>query len=180
MASTRPIRELIGVARAHARALPDESRLSFPMPLTASPSADLAFLYCASRIRPREGCVLFSPTYRILANLATGRFVELDEVSSSDFGQPEPKGGRLGPINLAPGMTSENYLAKQERLYDLYDRLLPALSVNPRQGPEALRKDAKEFIEVFRQLAEPPLLPYYRSAGKPFFDWLETAAGEKI
>jgi hypothetical protein len=180
VASPRLIREVIREARQQMRALPMESRLSYPMPQSAAPTADVTFLFTITRMDPDKGCVLYCPSYRIVVNAGSGRFVELEEVEPSDFGLAEPADGVIGDANLPPDITSEEFIAKEQRLYDLYDRLLPVLGTKAGQVAEAVRRDAREFVALFREVAEPPLLPYYRVAGKAFLDWLQAAAGEEI
>jgi len=57
-------------------------------------------------------------------------------------------------------------------LWKLYDQVLPSFAA--RRAPDADAKKAiEEFRELFAQLAEKPLQPYYETLGKEFFTWLE-------
>lgn len=172
----KSIEDVIQEARVHAFALPDETRQSFPIPVRGDKGLRVAFLYCPAKVVAFEGVSLMPPHYVTHVNAQTGKFEEMKEVSPGDFGQKHPPDQFMGKFQMPKGMTSEGYVAQQKRLYKLYDLLMPPFAADQKSGSEELKKSAKEFLELFQRLSEPPLQPYYQAAGKDFFSWLEKVA----
>jgi hypothetical protein len=69
-------------------------------------------------------------------------------------------------------MTVYEYLDKRKRLFELYDNLLPEFAARAMRSTPAAHRQAAEFVALFSQLMEPPLIPYYQAVGKEFFDWV--------
>jgi hypothetical protein len=168
----KPIRYIIEQARFHpAAALGLETHQSFPIPVGAGAALRVVFLYCPSRAVPREGLYLAAPNYRATLSATTGKFEELKAVEPPDLGVPADPADSLGTFGLPDGMTSEQYLELQNRLYDGYDALLPLFADDVR-SLQTLPRLATQFESIFFELSERGLRPYYRAVGKRFFDWL--------
>lgn len=156
----------------------EQSRQSLPVPVPARADRPLriAFMYCPSQALPGVNR-LAPPSQVVWLDPATGALIAVRAVTPQSFGRQDPPDEVLGEFRLPPGMTADNYLALRERLLQLYDRLFPvwAQSAKPPQD-EALTAAAREFLQIFGQISEPPLIPYYYSLGLAYFDWVRVAA----
>ncbi len=168
------VKDAIQTARNHARALPDEYRQSYPIPVKDGRHPQLVFLYCNAVLKPGTGQYLYPPSHRAVVD-AGGKFEKLEAISPQRLGVAHEADKALGVHTAPKGLAPEQALKKQERLYQLYDRLLPAFAT----GETGVKEEAAEFRELFVLLAEKPLEPYYRAVGKEFFHWLDLAAAGK-
>jgi len=150
----------------------EPSRQSFPVPAFRSGRLHVLFLYCRPFFRPPHPAQLFPPEY-LLTLSATGEFIELRPVTPREFGQSHKPEEIIGAYALPAGMTSDQVLQATDRLYRLYDLLLPGFYARPMSAEQEIIKSAKEFKELFRLLSEAPLQPYYRFLGKDFFNWID-------
>lgn len=165
------------------RTLPGEqvsgqSRQSLPVPVPARDDRPLriAFMYCPSQALPGVNR-LAPPNQVVWLDPKTGALIAVRAVTPQSFGQQHPPREVLGEFRLPPGMTADNYLALRERLFQLYDLLFPAWAQPASQPDKALlQASAREFLQIFGQISEPPLLPYYHSLGRSYFDWVRALA----
>ena len=179
-ARLKPIVELINVARSHARrVLPLETRQSYPIPVLLNNGLRAEFLFCTQRAQPGS-LQLLAPEYLLTVHAASGEFDPLRKVIPSDFGQSDPEGEFIGKYILPPGMTYEESLAQQQKLYHEYDVLLPAFASGATEVLPEVRTAAIEFKKLFGRLAEHPLMPYYQVVGKDFFSWLDKVIAGRI
>lgn len=175
-----PIKGLIGEARAHAFSIPIEARQSFPIPLPTADGFKVVFLYSMQILEPGTGrAILCAPTHQTFVDPEAGKFEELRAISPREFGLDHEPGAIIGDYALPAGMSSEQFLQEQERLYELYDRLLPPFAARQRKATEEVVQAARQFLALFPRIAEPPLMPYYRAAGAEFFAWLAEAARQQ-
>ena len=167
--------DLIMSTRAYAATLPIEYRQSLPIPQAPDQGLQVAFLFCLSRLVIGEGAWLLPPGYQALVNAETAEFISLKAVTPSDFDQQDAEDKFLGAYNLPKDMTTEKYYAREARLLELYDALLPYFAAGSTEVPAEIKTMAEEFTAIFARISEPPLAPYYQAAGKEFFAWLRTA-----
>lgn len=166
-------KELVGLAGKKSNPIVGEpSRQSFPIPILRASGLNIVFLYCRPFFRPPQPAKLFPPEYMLTMN-AQGEFVELRPVSPKEFGQSHKPDEFIGSYAMPEGMTSEQCLQKMDRLYHLYDVLLPAFYSRQLKAGQEVRAAAREFTELFRMLGEQPLEPYYHFIGKDFFNWID-------
>jgi hypothetical protein len=156
---------------------PPGTHQSYPVPVRRGQDLQLAFLYCkAMIIRPREGLQLWPPNYIAFMVARTGRFDQLRAVTASDFGQNCNMDKPMGVHLTAAERLAGGFLTKEARLYQAYDQLLPAFAGEPSPAPSEVKPAAEEFRSLFPNVAEAPLLPFYKHVGKEFFDWLTRVA----
>lgn len=165
----------VQAARDKATVLPDEYRQSYPIPVRHGKGAGLVFLYCNAVLKPGVGQYLYAPSHRITLD-EKGRFEKLEAVVSSDLGVVHDDKKALG-VHAAPkDLSVQEVVKKQEQLFQLYDRLIPAYLTGGAADAAGLKDDAKEFRRLFELLVEAPLLPYYKVTGADFFGWLDRVA----
>jgi len=157
----------------------EQSRQSLPVPVPAREDRPLriAFMYCPSQALPGVNR-LAPPNQVVWLDPKSGALIAVRLVTPQSFGRQDPPREPLGEFRLPPGMTADHYLALRERLFQLYDLLFPAwaqLSPQP-QDKALLQASAREFLQIFGQISEPPLIPYYYSLGLAYFDWVRALA----
>jgi hypothetical protein len=172
-AHLKPVAELVSLARSHTRqVLALETRQSYPIPVHPPDGLRVEFLYCTQRAKPGS-LQLVSPEYLLIIHAASGQLEPLKKVTPRDFGQSDSEGAFIGEHKLPPGMTYEESLSQEQRLYHDYDVLLPAFADISTDVLPEVRTAAPEFKALFEKLAERPLMPYYQVIGKDFFAWLD-------
>jgi hypothetical protein len=181
MASAEPISvvRLIQQARLYVLgALPTGIHQSYPVPVRDPKGIRLAFFYGHAEIlKPGEGFQLWPPTYVALLHPETAKLQELRAIAPKDFGQRHAQDQPLGAYLTMPERMQAEFLTKQVRWYQAYDVLLPLFAArSPRVPPEG-KQALAEFNELFPQVTEAPLLPYYQTVGKEFFAWLKAVNG---
>ena len=175
--SLLPVQKLIGIARkTSVEGLPIETRQSYPLPVIRGQGIAVEVLYTGSIADPLEGLQIEAPSYHAFVDARTGRLETLERVTPQGYGQPHEAEQIIGTILLPPGMTAEQFLLQQARLYELYDVLMPVFAAGRTKTNSKVRLAATEFKALFPTLAEAPLLPYYHAAGKAFFAWVEKTA----
>jgi len=168
-----PIRQLIEQAQhSPGAAQPVETHQSYPIPVRDCGSMSVVFLYCVSRLVPHDGLYLMAPSYLATLDARTGGLQELREVTPGEFGSVPNTGPSIGKDRMPEGMTPEQYLELQGQVYDDYDTLLPLFAAASHSQQEDFPRFARRFQSRFIQVAEQPLLPFYRAVGKAFWGWL--------
>lgn len=82
----------------------------------------------------------------------------------------------LSMFLLPEGMTIDQYILNMDRLYVLYDKLIPEFISGKFRISDERRANVNEFRELFSLLNAPCLLPYYNSIGGNFFRWLDVVS----
>jgi hypothetical protein len=156
-----------------AASLPNETHQSYPVPVRTGGGIRIAFLYCVSRVTFQEGLQLLPPSHLGFVNAETAVFEEFRAVRPADFGRSDPENQFLGKYRLPEGMTQEEYLDYQARLFQAYDRLLPQFAINQASVSPETKRAAGEFKALFNLITEQILRPYYQAIGNDFFAWLD-------
>ncbi len=151
----------------------DQDRQSLPIPVLDPAGLSVVFLYSKSVVRPKQPVILYTPRFLVRLSATTGNIVEQREIMPEEFGQACPPSEIIGTHTLPDGMTLDEYKRMLDRLYELYEILLPAFASGKSHAGRGNGMVAKEFERIFSILSEQPLLPYYRATGKDFFDWIE-------
>jgi hypothetical protein len=169
--------ELVKLARIYSSGVvPDEFRQSLPIPVRTPAGTGFRFFFCPAQARPKEPTQLAPPAHALLLQAEHGQFVELRAVNSADFGQKHPAHQPIGSVAMPAGWNYETYLEHQTRFYKLVDYLLPYFTAQTNSLSQEGRHFAREYLDLFQKLSEPPLLPYYESAGETFFAWIRRVA----
>ena len=151
----------------------DQDRQSLPVPVLDSAGLSLVFLYSKAVVRPKQPAILYPPRFLVRLSATAGDVVEQREVLPEEFGQASTPSEVIGTYALPDGMTLDEYKKMLDRLYALYDILIPAFASGKSPAGSDTVLAANEFRRIFSILGEYPLLPYYQATGKGFFDWIE-------
>lgn len=166
------------VARIHARyarmtrgAVPGCDLAGLPVPVPGLDGVRIAILFTATEREPQTGARrVQAPRHLVSARADTGDFVELRAITPRDLGVPQDPEAWIG--ELPEGDRGE----KRARLLDLYDAALPAFAAGPSGATATAKRAAIEIAALFPEVAEAPLVPYYRALGRRFFAWVDRAA----
>lgn len=155
--------------------VPEQSRQSLPIPARLARGLHVGFMFAPSQALPGVNR-LAPPNWVVWLVPSTGTLAVLQPVTPSTFGLQHDPRQMIGEFRLPAGMNAESYLAERHKLLDLYSTLVLAWDGGlPSQAP-GLQAPAAEFLRLFGQLSEPPLIPYYHALGMEFFDWTRAAA----
>lgn len=152
--------------RRTAEIVSEQSRQSFPIPVIRKGELHVLFLYYPGLVE------VYAPRY-LLSLQANSMFDELRAVTSKDFEQSHRADELIGTYESPPGLTLEQYLAKLDRLNQVYDVLMPEFGAARSEVSPEVMSAAKEFTELFDLLGEAPLKPYYDFLGGDFFAWID-------
>ena len=171
------VTDLVKRARMKSGGLVSEQhRQSLPIPAFRNGNLLIAFLYCPALALPKQPVKMGPPQYVVFLQPHTGAVVELKAVAPSDFGQYDKPSDMIGTFGLPEKMTADDFTVKQDRLYGLYDILLPEFALRKTKADPRVKAAAREFNALFPLLSEPPLKPYYRSLGIEYFNWVDEIA----
>lgn len=167
------VTEIVRLAHMNASGVVgDQSRQSLPIPVISGNKLLIKFFFCPSLALPKQPVKLNPPNYIISLSAEYGRFEALRFVEPKQFGEQHGSSEYIGDFSLPDGMTVEAYMLKQNRLYEIYDLLLPVFFSNNQNSEKDVIPLAKEFTQLFRILSESSLRAYYRSVGDDFFCWI--------
>jgi hypothetical protein len=152
----------------------EQSRQSLPIPVRVDGRVRVAFLYAPAQALPNL-TRLAAPSRVVWLDHA-GTLVKVESVTPQTYGQSAKAGELIGEFRLPPNMSAEQYLSRRDRLFELYDQLVPVWADQADLMPSAKQAAAREFVGLFTELAEPPLVPYYEALGGGFFGWVKAAA----
>jgi hypothetical protein len=97
-----------------------------------------------------------------------GYLEEVRAITPSEFGQKAYPGKEIGVVDIGHGFVLEQYSDDLDKLFSLYDVLLPEFQNAGRASAE----HKLEFGVLFKKITEPPLFTYYKTFGKSFFSWV--------
>lgn len=168
------MQDAIKLMARHIGQLPVEGRLTLPIVQRAGGPVLVHRLVYEARPTP-EGLVVSPPQMIATVDLDAGQFVSYRRLTPQEY--PAAGGGGDMPRFQPPTFPDPSALvATYERLYSLYDVLIPAYLEQRDRVTDTTRESAREFRRLFDQLSEPPLRPYYASFGGDFFAWTEAAS----
>lgn len=167
---------LSDLARTYAaQALPGLFQ-SYPMVFRTQAGLRVAiFFYPAAVGKPEDGFEVRPPTYTVTLNAISGRLEEIRACAPIEFHLDHPTDKPLGKYLSPAHRANAEFLTRQAKWYQAYDGLISAFQEAAHRPTRPDAALAAEFLDLFPQVTEAPLAPYYRAVGKEFFDWLAQA-----
>jgi hypothetical protein len=171
--------ELMKRGRLHVMdRVSEQSRQSLPVPAWHDGRIQVALMYSPSRARP-TGAQMAPPDTVVWLDPTSGGLVAVSAMTLAHFGLDHDPSAPIGEFRLPEGWTADRYLNLRNRLFQLYDLLFAAWAAGRAgRGTRSLHGAAREFLQVFGQVSEPPLLPYYHALGNEYFQWVRAPARE--
>jgi len=155
---------------AMATEVPTESHLSLLVPSGDS----VAFMFCTAVLQANVGLFLLPPSRLVYMDPVTGQKISSKIVTPADFERSDPPGQLIGRYDMLRGVKpGEDFLTLQHSLFRNYELILPYFFTEDESPTVEIRAAANDFLSIFMQIAEEPLLPYYTFLGREFFSWLK-------
>jgi hypothetical protein len=186
MKKTLPPLEPVGrVAARHARLARSTAggagHVGLPVPVPGPDGMRLAMLAAVTEPAKGPGALrLQAPTYLVSARADTGDFAELKAIAPQDLVPPPGAAGAKDAQDAAPWLgeipAADALGDKRARLFELLDAALPVYATGRAAVAPSVKRAAREIRELWGEVAEPPLAPYYRALGRRFFEWIDRAA----
>lgn len=155
-----------------ARVIPEHWSPSWPVPAASKKDGDFRLMYYP--VERRDG--------RLMIGVPQGRALFSANGAVAECVREPGKARMLAPLKTsakASGRTREENKARRDRLYELSDEAGKLFS--SRKPPTAEQKALlREYGQLFTELADPPLLPYYYGLEPGFWDWLKAAGAPSI
>jgi hypothetical protein len=151
-----------------ANAMPLECGITLPIVKVENNRIIVRRLIYFTRITPDLGTAITAPQYVASYDLSAAAFISLER-----FDEDVPNLGPPPWIHNRPAFDKpEDIIPEFNRLWTLYDILIPAF-VRREAGISAeVGQAAKDYIHYFDRHAEKPLLPYYQKFGGDFLHWV--------
>jgi len=166
----------LALANAEGSVADVSIRQLLPIPVIHRDGLRIVFLICPALAIPKQPVKMAPPQYMLSLNAVTGEREEFHAVTSRDFGLSHQRNELVGTFAIPDGMTASEFSHKLDRLFEIYDELLPVFVQNEMRLNDDIKKATKEFQQLFVIVSEPPMLPYYRAAGKDFFTWVDNVS----
>lgn len=158
-----------------ASIVPQEWPAGWPVPSPVPGGGRFSLFFYPLAGGPDEGPRMSEPAADASLDLSAG----ISAACKRRPGTPkEIKGARW--TAAAEKLDTDAFDARAERLYALTEAAGAAFAAN---RPSPTRDDAaaaREYLELFELLAEPPLLPEYYRLNPRFWEWVRQAAGRSI
>lgn len=149
--------------------VPLESALSYPIPVVEDNKLCYAvFYYHILRQGGLKDSRAGKPIAKVVATYPEGRLLIFEHQKAADIFPDIPLKedfGRAGPTKL---MSTSELLAARREYFLLCEEVGRQYSQEKSDENKRL-----QFLELFKQLTEAGLEPYYRALNPRFFDWLE-------
>lgn len=154
---------------AHANMLPIEKGITLPMVSIENDIVIVRRLIYFTRLVPKEGTYITPPQFVAVFDLTNNKFITLKKFE--DLGL---SGFDKSPwVHNRPVFKDANDIIPEfERIWSLYDHFISYYIKNQPVDIKS-KKEALEFMQLFRKHAEKPLAPYYRHYSGNFLDWVK-------
>jgi hypothetical protein len=167
---------LLEPLRYASATLPRGSYVSWPVPVLQKGKLKVAALLGRGEIvESRQGLQLWPPSHVAYVDCRSSRLELLRAVTPSDFGRIDDPLEPLGPSRTPVERQSPEFVNATALFLQAFDAALPHFGDQARRLSPAATEAARELADLFGQVAEPPLLPYYAALSPAFFEWLEDA-----
>jgi len=156
-------------------AVSNQQRQSLPVPVVGGSGVVAEFFYATQHARPKVPSDLYPPTTALTMRL-TGDLIMIWRIGPRDFGFADDPAQPLGQFGLHEGWTYETYDQRHAQLLASLDTLAPQFALQNLRPDERTVTAARHFLQLFREVSEPPLGRYYEAVGRDFFAWVRQTA----
>ncbi|MET0051156.1 MAG: hypothetical protein ABW095_08760 [Candidatus Thiodiazotropha sp.] len=165
------MKEAIQQIGQHANMMPMERGITLPLIKVENGHVMVRRLIYFTRTTP-EGTYITEPQYEAIYDLSEATFITIRR-----FDVKVPNLPPAPWIHNRPRFESADEIIPEfERIWTLYDMLIPAfLKGDDNVSPE-IKQAAKLFTQYFERHAEKPLTPYYDWFSGDFLRWIGRVA----
>ncbi len=163
-----PMKNAIQEIGKHTNMMPRESGMTLPMVKIESGSLIVRRLIYYTHLIPKQGTEITPPQYMAIYDLTKQQFITLKKINLE-----LPNLQRQPWIHNRPTFANaEDIIPEFNRIWTLYDILVPAYENQNIALSDEIKKAANEYIILFNRHAEKPLLPFYEHFGGDFLAWV--------
>jgi hypothetical protein len=166
------MKEVVRQIGQHADGMPIESGITLPMVKIENDKVLVRRLIYFTRTTPERGTFITEPQYVAVYDLSGETFVTLKGFETDVPNLPPPPWIHNKPAFDKP----EDIIPEFERIWTLYDLLIPAFLQKNAGVSEETRRAARQYLHYFERHAEKPLLPYYDLFSGDFLRWVRGVA----
>ncbi|MES9924171.1 MAG: hypothetical protein ABW152_08775 [Candidatus Thiodiazotropha endolucinida] len=166
------MKEAVQQIGQHANMMPIESDITLPMVKVENNRVIVRELIYYTHTTVEYGTVITEPQYIASYDLTGGTFITLKRFEMDVPNLKPPPWIHNRPAFDKP----EDIIPEFEKIWTLYDILIPAFLKGDDGVSAEIKLAAKEFVYYFERHAEKPLLPYYDVFSGDFLLWIGRVA----
>lgn len=166
--SAMSMKEAVQQIGQHANMMPIERGITLPMVKVESNRVIVRRLIYFTRTTPEDGTAITEPQYVAVYDLTGSVFITLKQFEMDVPNLRPPPWIHNRPAFDKP----EDIIPEFEKIWTLYDILIPAFLKGDDGVSAEIKLAAKEFVYYFERHAEKPLLPYYDVFSGDFLLWI--------
>ncbi|MBT3015730.1 MAG: hypothetical protein AB2669_20585 [Candidatus Thiodiazotropha endolucinida] len=166
------MKEAVRQIGQHANMMPVERGITLPMVKLENNRVIVRRLIYFTRTTPEYGTAITEPQYVAIYDLTGTTFITLKRFEMDVPNLRPPPWIHNRPAFEKP----EDIIPEFERIWTLYDMLIPAFLKGDAGISAEIKQAAKQYVHYFDRHAEKPLLPFYDVFGGDFLHWVGRAA----
>lgn len=166
------MKEAVQQIGKHANMMPLESEFTLPMVKVENNRILVRRMIYYTRTTVEYGTVITEPQYVAVYDLTGTTFITIKRF------EMEVPNLRPAPwIHNRPVFDNpDDIIPEFERIWTLYDMLIPAFIKAEASVSAEIKQAAKQYVHYFDRHAEKPLLPYYDVFSGDFLRWVGRVA----
>ena len=145
---------------------------SLPIPVMFKGKVLISFFYFTKFGLPPAAPNIYPPKYKILVDYESGEIIDIQAIHAEELSAHIQADKPLGEYKLDSSMTVTGFLEKQKELYILYDKIIPLFKSDMLDVLPENKQIVSNFYTLFNELAEKPLLQYYKMLNPQFYAWI--------
>jgi hypothetical protein len=166
------MKEAVQQIGQHANMMPAERGITLPMVKVENNRVIVRRLIYFTRTTLEHGTAITEPQYEAIYDLTGAIFVTLKRFELEVPNLRPPPWIHNRPAFDKP----EDIIPEFERIWTLYDMLIPAFLKTDGSVSDEIKQAARQYVHYFDRHAEKPLLPYYDVFSGDFLRWVGRVA----
>lgn len=166
------MKEAIQQIGQHANMMPIERGITLPMVKIENNRVIVRRLIYFTRTTKEHGTAITEPQYIAVYDLTGAAFITIKRFEMAVPNLKPPPWIHNRPAFEKP----EDIIPEFDRIWTLYDMLIPAFLKADGAVSKEIREAAKQYIHYFDRHAEKPLMPFYDLFGGDFLRWVGQVA----
>lgn len=161
--TVQELMEKISRYSGNSYSLPLEAAQGYPVPVIKNDILMLAVPFFTKKGLPPAHPAIYSPEWIVFIDVASGENIKTEQ---NDLPLADP----IGTYHL--DLTMKEYKQKVKELYNLMDKLMFELDDYSRPINREIISNADKFKDIWRQLVNESLMPYYKEINPAWFEYL--------
>ena len=165
------MKEAVASIGAHSNTLPRSRGITLPLVRHDGGKVIVSRLIYYIRSIPNGESYITPPQYLATYDLTNKRFIALTKLPAN-LEQIKADPNDLGPKFDSP----KDIIPEYERIWKLYDKLIPAFTNKPDSINNELKESASDYLKYFEQHLVKPLQADYEKHGGDFLRFVKSIA----